>query len=140
MKALIKFFDEFNIPTMQARFSCMDNTNVNCGSHGAWNVHSWNTDGFVGWLWQSQIGIILQALAKITIICYWVWYDAAFTVEVFSLSTPSSQLLAGICQGLQWKSTTASMSKYDKVDFSWESLQSIVWVLPGTAWCTYFVF
>ena len=34
MKALIKFFDEINVPITQARFSCMDNTNVNSGSRG----------------------------------------------------------------------------------------------------------
>ena len=38
--------------------------------------------------------------------------------EVFLLSTPTSQLLAGICWGLQWKSSTASMAKYHKMDFS----------------------
>ena len=34
MKTLIKFFDKIKIPIMQAHFSCMDNTNVNSGSHG----------------------------------------------------------------------------------------------------------
>ena len=34
MKALIKVFDKINILITQARFSCMDNTNVNSGSHG----------------------------------------------------------------------------------------------------------
>ena len=34
MKALIKFFDEIDVPITQARFSCMDNTNVNSGSRG----------------------------------------------------------------------------------------------------------
>ena len=35
MKALIKFFNKIYIPIMQARFSCMDNTNVNSGSCGS---------------------------------------------------------------------------------------------------------
>ena len=34
MKALIKFFDEINIPLSQACFSCMVNMNVNSGSCG----------------------------------------------------------------------------------------------------------
>ena len=34
MKALIKFFDEINIPITQARFSGIDKTNVNSGSRG----------------------------------------------------------------------------------------------------------
>ena len=34
MKALIKFFDEINIPISQACFSCMVNMNVNSGSCG----------------------------------------------------------------------------------------------------------
>ena len=34
MKALIKFFDEINVPITQARFFCMDNTNVHSGSRG----------------------------------------------------------------------------------------------------------
>ena len=34
MKALIKFFDEINISITQAHFSCIDNTNLNSGSHG----------------------------------------------------------------------------------------------------------
>ena len=35
MKVLIKFFDEINVPITQARFFCMDNTNVNSGSRGS---------------------------------------------------------------------------------------------------------
>ena len=34
MKALTKFFGKINILIMQARFSCIDITNVNSGSHG----------------------------------------------------------------------------------------------------------
>ena len=67
MKALIKFIDEINFPITQAHFSSMDNINLNSGSPGGLieKVHfTRNTDGFVGWLWQSQIGIMFQALAK----------------------------------------------------------------------------
>ena len=34
MKALTKFFDKINILITQAHFSCIDNNNVNSGSHG----------------------------------------------------------------------------------------------------------
>ena len=69
MKALIKFFDEINIPITQAGFSCMDNTNVNSGSCGnlkRYILHKM----LMGWLWQSQIGIMFQALAERIPICF----------------------------------------------------------------------
>ena len=68
MKALIKFFGEINIPITQACFSCMDNTNVNSGSCG--NLKRYILHKILmGSLWQSQIGIMFQALAEIIPMC-----------------------------------------------------------------------
>ena len=39
MKALIKFFDEINVPIIQVRFSYMDNTSVNSSSCGGLKIY-----------------------------------------------------------------------------------------------------
>ena len=108
MKALIKFFDEINVPITQAPFSFIDNTTVNLGSQGDFERYIIPKVPIALWVGcnNHKLVLCLKHLLK-EFPCVAEFDTTLLTVEEFLLSTPSSQLLAEIFRGLRWKSSTA---------------------------------
>ena len=62
MKSLEEYFQDQSVDLMRAWFACMDTTNVNSGERGGLKQYLKNTILIdLGWLWDSQTCIVLQA-------------------------------------------------------------------------------